>query len=147
MLHERAERLKDSYERMCAGSYCPYPALDAVLVSVAQRLRDRGVQPRFTVAGIPQDVALPAATAFAFLNLACGAATRAEDVEGDEVELRVRAVGELLLLRLSIPISWGALGARRRLKLFVEETGGYVRERSHRGRTLVLMLTGGKRVA
>ena len=139
-LSGRIAVLERSFRRLSAGNYCDQPALDAVLTSCAGRLRARGVEPTFTVAGVPAHKMVPAVTALTLLNLAMEAAERTSSVEGSQLELRVRGVGEQLLFRLDVPARWGHLGAWRFLAPLTRRGTMVVRERRRGARTLVLVV-------
>lgn len=132
--------LERTYRRLSTGNYCAQPALDAVLTSCAARLRERGVEPTFTVAGVPTHMTVPAATVLTMLNLVLEAVERTSTPEGSKVDLRIRSVGEQLLFRLDVPARWGALGMRRFLAPYARDRTTIVRERRSGDRTLVLVL-------
>ena len=136
-------RLERTYQRLCAGAYCDRPALDAVLTAGAHRLHGMGVEPTFTVAGVPKQAVVPATVALTLLNIACEAAERTDQVDDEAVELRVRGVGEQVLFRLSVPVRWGELWARRTLHPFDVNGTMLVRERKQDGRTIVLVVDEG----
>ena len=140
-LTARIQELEQSYQRLSAGLYCIQPALDAVLTAGAGRLRELGVQPVFTVAAAPARTTAPAMTALALLNLASDVAAHVEEAQDAEVELRVRSIGERLLFHLEVPKAWGYLGARRFLRPVMNDRSSLVRERRHKDRRVVLVLT------
>ena len=141
-LAQRVSGLERTYRRLRAGSYCTQPALDAVLISCAARLRAQGVEPIISVAGVPTGASVPTAMVLTLLNLALEAAERTPSVEGSQLELRVRGVGGQLFLRLDVPARWGALGVRRFLAPHMRDRTGTVRERRHGDRTVALVITG-----
>ena len=140
----RVADLEHSYRMLSAGSFCAQPALDAVLVSCAERLREHGVKPVFTVAGIPAHMTVDAPMTLTLLNLALEAAERAPSAGDAEVDLRIRGVGDQLLLRLAVPASWGSLGARRFLAPHTHDRAAIVRERRQADRTVVMVVTEGQ---
>lgn len=140
----RVADLERSYRMLSAGSFCTQPALDAVLVSCAERLREHGVKPVFTVAGVPAHMTVDAPMTLALLNLALEAAERASSAGGVEVDLRIRGVGDQLFLRLDVPASWGSLSARRFLAPHTHDRAAIVRERRRADRTVVMVVTEGQ---
>lgn len=140
---EKVRRLKRTYQRLCTGAYCDRPALDAVLTAGAQRLHGMGVEPSFTVAGVPTQAVMLATVVLTLFNIACEAAGRTDSVKSEAVELRVRGIGEQLLFRLSVPARWGELWARRALSPFDVNDTMLVRERRQNNRTVVLVLDEG----
>lgn len=140
---EKVRRLKKTYQRLCTGAYCDRPALDAVLTAGAQRLHGMGVEPSFTVAGVPTQAVMLATVVLTLFNIACEAAERTDSVKSEAVELRVRGIGEQLLFRLSVPARWGELWARRALSPFDVNDTMLVRERRQNNRTVVLVLDEG----
>ena len=139
-LAQCAAGLEHTYRRLSAGNYCAQPALDAVLTSCAARLRERGVDTTFAVAGVPAQMAVPVSTALTMLNLALEAAERSAVSDGAKLELRIRSVGEQLLFRLDVPACWGMLGTRRFLAPYTHDRATIVRERRRGDRTLVLVI-------
>lgn len=139
----RISDLRRAYVHLSEGAYCNRPALDAVLMAEAQRLRGLGANPAFTVAAVPARSVIPATVCLALLNLACEAAERTDGIEGEAVELRVRGVGDQVLFRLEVPSRWGALWARRFLSAFDTHGTGLVRERKHGDRRVVLVMCEG----
>lgn len=125
----RARTLQSAYRHLKAGAYCDRPALDAVLSACARRLSALGVSPAFTVAAVPAGTVVPATMALALLNLACEAAERMDEAGGEEVELRIRGVGDQVLFRLAVAETWGSLWAKRYLSAFDTQGVALVRER------------------
>ena len=132
--------LEREYRRLCAGSYCETPALDAVLAACAGRLRALGVEPTFTVAGVPARAQVPVDVVYSLLGVVCEAAGRSREAAGRRVDLRVREVSGHPVLCLEAPREWGSLGARRRLTLLSNEETALVRETKTRERTEVLVM-------
>jgi len=143
-LDERVGKLREAYERLKAGSFGERPALDAVLMSGAERLRGMGVQPEFSVAGLATSQPVDVPLVMSLLNLACAEAAQQDGiaVEGAKVGLRLRGIGRGVLYRLDVPASWGWLGARRSLSALPEFETLLVKERVHDGRSVVLVVEG-----
>ena len=132
--------LKDTYRTLSTGTYCEHPALDAVLVSGAARLRSLGARPTITVAGISTQQTAPIAVVLMMINLACEAAERTKSTRNSDVDLRIRSVDGQLLLHLEVPAQWGSIWARRYLSVFDECQAGLVSERKRGDRRVVLAL-------
>ena len=145
-LDQRIFKLQEAYERLRSGSYCDRPALDAVLVSGAERLRTLSVQPEFSVAGLAVDQPVNVPLAMSLLNLACGAAAQQEDaaVRESEVGFRVRGRGKSVLYRLDVPTAWRYLGAKRSLTALADFDSLLVQERVRDGRLVVLVMDGAR---
>ena len=143
-LDERIGKLREAYERLSSMSFCDRPALDAILVSSADRLRNLGIRPEFSVAGLVVNQSADVPLAMSLLNLACGAAAQQEDavVQDSEVGFRVRGHGESMLYRLDVPAAWGYLGAKRSLTAVPGFDSLLVQERVRDGRTIVLVMSG-----
>lgn len=143
-LDERIGKLREAYERLKSGSFCERPALDAVLMSGAERLRGMGVQPEFSVAGLATSQPVDVPLVMSLLNLACAEAAQQDGIAvgGAVVGLRVRGLGRGVLYRLDVPASWGWLGARRSLSALPEFETLLVKERMRDGRPLVLVMEG-----
>ena len=142
-LVERIRLLERTYQRLSAGNYCNQPALDAVLSAGAQRLRQAGVRCEITVAGLPSQGVDPAMAALALLNVAGETVERVghEGTGNPVVDLRVRGLGEQVLLRMEVPVSWGPLGVRRSLSTLYREGEELIMERRRGESNVVLMLT------
>ena len=143
-LDERVGKLREAYERLKSGSFCDRPALDAVLMSGAERLQGMGIRPEFSVAGLAANQSADVPLVMSLLNLACAAFAQQEAamVEGAEVSLRVRGLGKGVLYRLDVPSSWGWLGARRSLSALPTFETLLVKERVRDGRSVVLVVEG-----
>ena len=139
----RIRLLERTYRRLSAGNYCNQPALDAVLSAGAQRLRQAGVRCEVTVAGLPSQGVDPAMAALALLNVAGETVERMghEGTGNPVVDLRVRGLGEQVLLRMEVPVSWGPLGVRRSLSTLYREGEELIMERRRGESNVVLMLT------
>ena len=137
-------KLREAYERLSSMSFCDRPALDAILVSSADRLRNLGIRPEFSVAGLVVNQSAAAPLVMSLLNLACGAAAQQEDavVQDSEVGFRVRGHGESMLYRLDVPAAWGYLGVTRSLTAVPGFDSLLVQERVRDGRTIVLVTSG-----
>ena len=132
--------LEQKFSQLRAGSYCDMPALDAVLCAGADYLGELGVRPTFTVAGVEESAPVPVTMVYSMLSLACDVAGRQGSVEGDAVDLRIRAVGDELSLNLEVPKRWGRLSARRHLVPLAHEKTIMVRETVEGDRRQVLMV-------
>ena len=143
VIARRIRLLERTYRRLSSGSYCDQPALDAVLSAGAQRLRQAGVRCEVTVAGLPSRGVDPAMAALTMLNVAGETAERVglKGMEHPVVDLRVRGLGEQVLLRMEVPASWGQLNARRSLCTLCREGEELIMERRRGESTVVLMLT------
>ena len=137
----RIQSLEQTYRSLCEGNYCDQPALDAVLTSCARRLGAAGVRCDVTVAGLSTASASSAMMAFTMMGMVADAAERSRSKEGKEnVELRVRGMGDRVLLHMDVPASWGRLRARRLLAPFCDDEVKLVSERRRGARTLVLVM-------
>ncbi len=143
VIARRIRLLERTYRRLSAGNYCNQPALDAVLSAGAQRLRQAGVRCEITVAGLPSQGVDPAMAALALLNVAGETVERIghEGTGNPVVDLRVRGLGEQVLLRMEVPVSWGPLGVRRSLSTLYREGEELIMERRRGESNVVLMLT------
>ena len=140
---ERIEQLEQAYQQMSTGSYCEQPALDAVLLAAQQRLGEAGVDATITVAGIPSSVSVPVMEVLAVANLACEAARRAFDRGDNHVNLRIRGIGNQVLVHLDVPAAWGALWVRRYLPMLDSHDTGLIRERKESDRRVVTVMCEG----
>ena len=136
-------RLEQTYQRLRAGTYCDRPALDVVLTASAQRLQAMGVTPDFSVAGVAEGAVVSVTMVLSLLNLASEAAERTGVTPGDIVELRVRGMGNQVVLRLSTPARWGKLWARRFLSFHDIDGTMVVREHTHGANTVVNVMSEG----
>lgn len=139
---ERIARLEDAYKAMAEGTYCESPALDAVLVSYAERLRKLGVSVSVSVAGTHLGDLATAFVALALLDYALLSARQALVAEGERVTLRLRDAGEGSLFRLEIPSSWKPVGSVRQAERVMNHAVN-VSEHIEDGHRVVLALRGG----
>ena len=139
---ERIVRLEDSYRAMTEGTYCDSPALDAVLVSYGDRLRELGVDVSLSAVGERMEDLDTAFIALVLLDHVLLMARQATSAKGERVVLRLRDAGKGVLYHLDIPASWKRAipwyrlnGAMRRGIDFTEHVSG--------DRMVVLAMRGG----
>lgn len=140
---ERISQLEQTYQDISMGSFCEQPALDAVLLAAQWRLSEAEVDSTITVAGVPSSVSVPVMVVLSVANLTCEAAQRAFDRGDNHINLRIRGIGNQVLVHLDVPAIWGTLWVDRYLPMLDSHDTGLIRERTEGARRVVTVLCEG----